>query len=586
VSTIAMPTAKGAGIILAGIIGGVALVFTLVFLWAVYMAGLLWVSKHVLDYLNIAAVIALQACILILLPCALFRVTRKLCAYGFLISSVIFGLSTWVLALLVTFQHWGVTGLIVGVMFAGVGIVPLGTLASAFNGDWLQVVVLALGLVLTFGAQAMAFTLAASADRDEAGICSNLLSEFRSVVGWLASCVAEKWRAVVRIDRLNGLQIMLTALCVLLLGGLAVHEALHPSRSNYDYPQLVADLNTHPVASILGALLPAVILSPLIYWMVGRSLRRNAARFKVCEHCAEKIKSAANVCRYCGRDIAPANLVEVRDRQQEEDGQPELELNQLGQMQGAAVAATSIDTIGVNDRKLELRMPQHMLMVGCVLGFVFLGSLVIWIDDKQRTSILAGIPSFDEIPSTSTTAGSSENADAAYGRGDYRTALRLLRPLAEQSNSAAQTTLGLMYYEGRGAQQNSAEAVKWWRKAAKQGYAQAQYNLGFMYDEGGGLQQNYVLAHMWYNLAAKQGNKDASKSRNLVAQLMTPVQLGEAQRLAREWKSKSTGGDFSASKPGMFDDLLSGTGGLTDADVGLTDTDIGLINRANHTDPP
>jgi TPR repeat protein len=42
---------------------------------------------------------------------------------------------------------------------------------------------------------------------------------------------------------------------------------------------------------------------------------------------------------------------------------------------------------------------------------------------------------------------------AAYERGDYATALRELRPLAEQ-DAAAQFLLGLMYDEGRGVPQD------------------------------------------------------------------------------------------------------------------------------------
>jgi TPR repeat protein len=42
-------------------------------------------------------------------------------------------------------------------------------------------------------------------------------------------------------------------------------------------------------------------------------------------------------------------------------------------------------------------------------------------------------------------AGPLEDGQAAFDRGDYETALRLWRPLADQLNSKAQTSLGLMY---------------------------------------------------------------------------------------------------------------------------------------------
>src|ERR1700675_398309 len=69
---------------------------------------------------------------------------------------------------------------------------------------------------------------------------------------------------------------------------------------------------------------------------------------------------------------------------------------------------------------------------------------------------------------------------AAYQRNDYATALKLLRPLAEQGDASAQLSLGSMYFSGRGVKRDQAEALKWYLRAADQGNVQAQNNLGFM----------------------------------------------------------------------------------------------------------
>ena len=63
---------------------------------------------------------------------------------------------------------------------------------------------------------------------------------------------------------------------------------------------------------------------------------------------------------------------------------------------------------------------------------------------------------------------------AAYDRGDYATALREWKPLAEHGLAEAQHNLGVMYSKGQGVPQDDAEAVKWYRLAAEQGYARAQ----------------------------------------------------------------------------------------------------------------
>jgi uncharacterized protein len=174
----------------------------------------------------------------------------------------------------------------------------------------------------------------------------------------------------------------------------------------------------------------------------------------------------------------------------------------------------------------------------------------------------------------SAVSGPQDAVDAAdaYSKGEYATALRLMRPLAEhgvvpaqsllagmyakglgvlqdyeaavkwwrkaaeQGLDEAQYNLGLMYDDGHGVPQNSATAVSWYRKAAEQGYVQAQLNLGAMYYNGEGVPQDYVAAHMWFNLAAVSGDKKATSNRNKVSARMTPAQIAEAQKLAREWK--------------------------------------------------
>ena len=81
------------------------------------------------------------------------------------------------------------------------------------------------------------------------------------------------------------------------------------------------------------------------------------------------------------------------------------------------------------------------------------------------------------------------------------------------------------------------------RASAEQGDAGAQWNLGMTYDLGQGVPQDYARAHKWFNLAASRAsaeeNKEGASVRDQVAGKMTPAQIGEAQRLAREWKSKT-----------------------------------------------
>lgn len=115
-------------------------------------------------------------------------------------------------------------------------------------------------------------------------------------------------------------------------------------------------------------------------------------------------------------------------------------------------------------------------------------------------------------------------------------ASRWLRKAADQGYTLAQSALGYRYFSGEGVLQDYTEAAKWYRKAANQGVASAQFSLGTMYERGWGVPKDHVLSHMWFNLSAAQGDKKASSWRDQVATEMTPGQIAEAQRLAREWK--------------------------------------------------
>ena len=165
-----------------------------------------------------------------------------------------------------------------------------------------------------------------------------------------------------------------------------------------------------------------------------------------------------------------------------------------------------------------------------------------------------------------TFADAYSDAEAAYNRGDYKTAFRGYKRLANQGHARAQSSLGFMYGKGQGVPQDYKEAVTWFRKAANQRCARAhqsnletvpgnlsdiekrfskefikrdnqrcardQFNLGRMYAKG----REYVVAYMWVNLAASEGDEKASQLRDAIEKIMTPSQIAEAQKLAREWK--------------------------------------------------
>ena len=436
-----MRALQGAGTILAGILVFVAFVF----LVALYIAGLAWVSKNVLGYLLIAATIAFAVCVFVLLPCALFRATRKFSAYGLFISSVIFGASTWILGFLLTLQYWGVFGVFVGVIMGVVGIVPLGMLASAFHSDWSAVGQLALGLVLTFGARMAAVMVAARMDRDEAGINSN---------SWAVA-------GVIAVSALSGVV------------ALSVLDGASKNTSNSGITNRPTILSTDDVYRIADA---------------------NAA-------------------------------------------------------------------VGRGDYATALRLVRPLAEQGNALAEVLLGSMYESGGGDQTYMGYAdghGVPqNYAEAMKWYRLAAEQGNAYAqvilgaryAEGQGipqNFTEAMKWYRKAAAQNDAKAQYNLGICYENGRGVVKDYLEAAKWYRNSAEQNYQSAQYNLGVFYAKGDGVTKDEVESYKWIILAATQGDQSAKNAVPILNGNLSPEQIKEGKRRANDWleqrKKASAGG--------------------------------------------
>ncbi|MDR3422861.1 MAG: hypothetical protein P4L80_16725 [Xanthobacteraceae bacterium] len=124
------------------------------------------------------------------------------------------------------------------------------------------------------------------------------------------------------------------------------------------------------------------------------------------------------------------------------------------------------------------------------------------------------------------------------GRGvalDYVEAIRLCRLAAAKGEVVAESNLGAMYANGQGVPRDYVEALKWLRLAADQGYSGAQTNLGINYAKGQGVQRNFVIAYGWFSLASAQGDNKAHELLNGLERYMTPAQIADAQKMARDW---------------------------------------------------
>src|SRR5262249_23643537 len=115
----------------------------------------------------------------------------------------------------------------------------------------------------------------------------------------------------------------------------------------------------------------------------------------------------------------------------------------------------------------------------------------------------------------SAQADELQSGIAAYDRGDYATARKILTPIAKRCDeyadshfgaiADAQHMLGQMYWAGLGGPKDHDEATTWYRRAADRGQAEAQAALANMYLHGQSVPRNTKKAVELYRKAANQG---------------------------------------------------------------------------------
>lgn len=139
------------------------------------------------------------------------------------------------------------------------------------------------------------------------------------------------------------------------------------------------------------------------------------------------------------------------------------------------------------------------------------------------------------------------------GRGvqqDYREAYRWTRMAAEQGFANAQANLGTLYYNDLGVSEGIEsywpislflresrlrEAAHWYQAAAEQDHGQAQYFLATLYEAGSGVDRDLAKAYQWAKLAM---DNEVPEANEFMAQIETEITQAEkmtAESSYAEW---------------------------------------------------
>lgn len=142
---------------------GFVIMLAVLALPVLFIFGGVAIGEKILPWLMLLSILTLGFNIVILLPLALIPPTRPWAGLGFFISSYVFGLMGWFMGLLLTWMLWGGLAVVIGLFIMGIGVVPIGMLATLFNGMWNELGLLTLTVILTFGLRFLGMTLTENA---------------------------------------------------------------------------------------------------------------------------------------------------------------------------------------------------------------------------------------------------------------------------------------------------------------------------------------------------------------------------------------------------------------------------------------
>jgi hypothetical protein len=151
---------KGAG----GKLAGFLLLLAFLAIPTIFLFGAAEFSVWALDWIPGTIGVATLSCIA-LTPLAIIPATRGFAASLFGLAAFVFGACLWLYALAFTYLEWGMIGVVIGVLLAGVGVVFTGTLAAVLSATWIVLGNLVFLFGLFVGARLVSAWLAGQAEQ-------------------------------------------------------------------------------------------------------------------------------------------------------------------------------------------------------------------------------------------------------------------------------------------------------------------------------------------------------------------------------------------------------------------------------------
>lgn len=148
---------KSIGQVIFGIVIFLGILFVVYF----FIFGAMHIAVKINPILIRITNVLTAVSVFILLPLTIFKKTRPFSAICLYVSSYFFGLSAWFLGLITTYITLGGFWILIGLIFGGVGVVPMGVIGSIIKGEWSLMWNLLYVTALTFGIRIFVFYIIA-----------------------------------------------------------------------------------------------------------------------------------------------------------------------------------------------------------------------------------------------------------------------------------------------------------------------------------------------------------------------------------------------------------------------------------------
>jgi uncharacterized protein len=266
----------------------------------------------------------------------------------------------------------------------------------------------------------------------------------------------------------------------------------------------------YPSLALVGGASAGAVLERLF---LSKDATERAAAAETCRHAIFGASTTAALAKLTSDSSAPVRQSAIQALRMYANWRYPAAQNALVQV-ATDKTADPFDRVNATD---ALGHAVRLQVKGVRQDPAMFRALVALLQDKEEpvrsAAVLSLAPAWEPAPTRSTPAGSPRRRSPEGGwekwleaiaanasvppapTSDLESAFQSTLRAAEGGDVAAQSAVAMMYANGKGVQQNYAEAGKWWSKAGTAGDLTAARHAWNLYRNGEGVQRNPAVAN-------------------------------------------------------------------------------------------